>query len=33
MDETRYRIDAEMDQEEAAQLFEQYDLSFRRRGG
>ncbi|MEM5495208.1 magnesium transporter [Hoeflea sp. AS16] len=26
MDETRYRIDAEMDQEEAAQLFEQYDL-------
>lgn len=26
MDETRYRINAEMDQEEAAQLFEQYDL-------
>ena len=26
MDEARYRIDAEMDQEEAAQLFEQYDL-------
>lgn len=26
MQETRYRIDAEMDQEEAAQLFEQYDL-------
>jgi magnesium transporter len=26
MEETRYRIDAEMDQEEAAQLFEQYDL-------
>ena len=26
MHETRYRIDAEMDQEEAAQLFEQYDL-------
>jgi len=26
MEEARYRIDAEMDQEEAAQLFEQYDL-------
>ncbi|WP_420409236.1 magnesium transporter [Hoeflea sp.] len=26
MEDTRYRINAEMDQEEAAQLFEQYDL-------